>query len=70
MNPKPIELAKDADLRGAPAALQRASVEAERIARQTGTRLITVESVDASKSSIHPESKVGELKRDGVQTKG
>lgn len=42
MNNKPIELAKDGDLRGALAALRRAEAQAERIARQTGTRLINV----------------------------
>ena len=66
MNPKPIELAKDADLRGAWAAAQRAAAEAERIAKQTGTRLIIVESSDASKAPILQESKVGELKRTDV----
>ena len=44
MNPKSIEFAKDADIRGAWAALQRASVAAARIAQSTGTRLIVVES--------------------------
>ena len=44
MNPKPIELAKDADIRGAWAALQRASAVAARIAQSTGTRLVVVES--------------------------
>ena len=41
---KPIELAKDADIRGAWAALQRASAVAARIAQSTGTRLVVVES--------------------------
>lgn len=67
MNPKPIEQAKDADLRGAWAAAQRAAAEAERIAKQTGTRLITVESLDAVNNETLEESKAGELKRNAVR---
>jgi len=59
MNPKPIELAKDSDLRGAPAALHRAAAEAERIARQTGARMIVVESSEASKGQNPAEPKAG-----------
>ena len=54
MNPKPITEAKDADLRGAWAALQRASLEAERIARLTGTRLVVVESPVAPERKVAP----------------
>lgn len=59
MNPQPIESAKDSDLRGAWAALQRASATAQRIALQTDTRLITVESSEAAKGQIHPQPKAG-----------
>lgn len=59
MNPQSIESAKDSDLRGAWAALQRASAAAERIALQTGTRLINVESSDTAKGQIRPQPKAG-----------
>ena len=59
MNLQPIESANDPDLRGAWAALQRASAAAQRIALQTGTRLITVESSAAAKAQIHPQPKAG-----------
>jgi Flp pilus assembly protein TadG len=59
MNRKPIEQAKDADLRGAKAALQRAADTAARLAQQTGTRLITVDSVEAAKRETRPEAKAG-----------
>lgn len=49
MNTKPIELAKDPDLRGAIAALHRAEAQAKRIAQQTGTRLINVPAPSANK---------------------
>lgn len=48
MNPKPIELAKDADIRGSWAALQRACTSAARIAQSTGTRLVVVDSSETS----------------------
>jgi hypothetical protein len=60
MNPKPIALAKDADLRGALAALRRAEAEAERIAQQTGTRLITLDAVNATKRQTPSESNAAE----------
>ena len=39
-NPKPISEAKDPDLRGAMAAMQRAALAAREIAKQTNTPLI------------------------------
>lgn len=60
MNPKPIEQANDADLRGAKAALQRAGDAAARIARQTGTRLITIDAVNAAKRQIPSELNAAE----------
>lgn len=56
MNTKPIELAKDADLRGAIAALHRAEAQAVRIARQTGTRLIKVATIGGSKNLSEPQT--------------
>jgi hypothetical protein len=60
MNTKPIELAKDPDLRGAIAALHRAEAQAKRIAQQTGTRLINIPSPgsdeDASRISLNAGS--------------
>lgn len=43
MNTKPIEMAKDADLRGVPHALARAAQRARELAARTGTRLVVVE---------------------------
>ena len=43
MNTKPIEMAKDADLRGMPHALARAAQRARELAARTGTRLVVVE---------------------------
>ena len=43
MNTKPIEMAKDADLRGVPYALARAAQRARELAARTGTRLVVVE---------------------------
>ena len=40
MNKQPIELARDADLRSSLVAMQRASLRAREIARQTGTCLV------------------------------
>lgn len=40
MNPKPIEEARDPDLRGAHIALQRASVRARQVAARTGTAVV------------------------------
>lgn len=40
VNPKPISKAKTPDLRNAPAALERAFLRAQEIARQTNTFLI------------------------------
>ncbi len=40
VNPKPISEAKTPDLRNAPAALERAFLKAQEIARQTNTFLI------------------------------
>ncbi len=40
VNPKPISEAKTADLRNAPAALERAFLRAQEIARQPNTFLI------------------------------
>ena len=62
MNPKPIDSARDSDLRGAWAALQRASAAAERIALQTGTKLINVESAGASESPASSVSESREFK--------
>jgi uncharacterized protein YggE len=59
MNPKPIELAKDPDLRGAVAALRRAEARAKQIAQQTGTRLINVPAPSVSKDGHHPQEKAG-----------
>jgi hypothetical protein len=39
-NPKPISQAKDPDLRGAVAAMQRAAASARAIAKQTNTYLV------------------------------
>ena len=63
MNSKPIDSARDSDLRGAWAALQRASATAERIALQTGTRLINVESTGAGESLGSSVSETGEFKK-------
>lgn len=41
MNPKPIEQARDADLRLSFVALQRAAQRAREIAEQTGTAIVT-----------------------------
>jgi hypothetical protein len=43
MNTKPIEMAKDADLRAVPQALARAALRARELAARTGTRLVVVE---------------------------
>ena len=43
MNTKPIEMAKDPDLRGVPHALARAAQRAHELAARTGTRLVVVE---------------------------
>ena len=43
MNTKPIETAKDADLRAVPQALARAALRARELAARTGTRLVVVE---------------------------
>jgi len=43
MNPKPIEQAKDPDLRASLAALRRAAQEAREVAVRTGTRLVLVQ---------------------------
>lgn len=40
MNKRPIETARDADLRGALAAMQRAAQRAREIARRTGTAIV------------------------------
>lgn len=40
MNPKPIEQAKDHDIRNAQVALQRAAVRARELAQQTHTFLV------------------------------
>lgn len=40
MNPKPIEQARDSDLRLSPVALQRAAQRAREIAEQTGTAIV------------------------------
>ncbi|MDG4551103.1 MAG: hypothetical protein P9F19_16890 [Candidatus Contendobacter sp.] len=42
MNTKPIEQARDADLRGSQAALLRAAQRARQIAAQTGTAIVVV----------------------------
>jgi uncharacterized protein YggE len=59
MNTKPIELAKDPDLRGAIAALHRAEAQAKRIAQQTGTRLIDVPSPSTDEQESHPQQQAG-----------
>lgn len=59
MNTKPIELAKDPDLRGAIAALRRAEAQAERIAQQTGTRLINVPSPSSDDDENRLQRKAG-----------
>ena len=43
MNPKPIQQAKSADLRGAWPALQRAAQRAHRLAAQTGTAVVVTQ---------------------------
>ena len=48
LRPAPIESASDADLRGSCAALRRAAATAERIALQTGTKLILANSSDGN----------------------
>ncbi len=63
MNPKPIDEAKDADIRGAWAALQRASAEAERIARLTGTRLVIVDSPTARQKQASLAAEIAAAKR-------
>lgn len=40
MNPKPIEQARDSDLRLSPVALRRAAQRARQIAEQTGTAIV------------------------------
>jgi hypothetical protein len=40
MNPRPIEAARDPDLRMSAAALQRAALRAREVALQTGTTLV------------------------------
>ena len=55
LNPQPIESATDSDLRGAWAALQRASATAKRIALQTGTTLINVEFSETSENHMRSE---------------
>jgi len=42
MNPKPIEQAKDPDVRASLAAMQRAARRAREVAARTGTRLVLV----------------------------
>jgi len=42
MNPKPIEQAKDPDLRASLAAMQPAARRAREVAARTGTRLVLV----------------------------
>lgn len=44
MNPKPISQAKDPDIRNAQAAMNRAALAARKIAIQTNTSLIVVQS--------------------------
>jgi hypothetical protein len=44
MNPKPINQAKDPDIRNAQAAMNRAALAARKIAIQTNTSLIIVQS--------------------------
>lgn len=62
MNKKPIESARDADIRQSAAAMKRAAQRARAIATQTGTYLVVSEKGKVrhvSPTAVKPESKNG-----------
>jgi len=57
MNPRPIEQAKDPDLRASLAAMKRAARRAREVAIRTGTRLVMVR--DGELTYVDPTTDVG-----------
>ncbi len=55
MNTKPIETAKDADLRAVPQALARAAQRARELAARTGTRLVVAERGEVVLDAVTPQ---------------
>ncbi|MFN7573331.1 MAG: hypothetical protein ACK5TK_18130 [Betaproteobacteria bacterium] len=53
MNPKPIEQARDPDLRHSAAALRRAALRAREVAQRTGTALVVMR--DGKLEWLRPE---------------
>jgi hypothetical protein len=58
MNVKPIESARDRDLRATGTAMRRAAQRAREVARQTGTRLVVVR--QGKVEYVAPDSLSGE----------